>query len=143
MNSVLSRGAAVLLAVSSFAPAPSAQAPQNGEARATVPVVIRTDYDMQTFVAAPALSATELAGRRLFAQRCANCHGGSAQRPGPPLGRQAVDRLGDLAIRDKVAKGSAAMPGFGYTLAPLQVDQIVAFLKTYTPSATAAAGGPD
>jgi hypothetical protein len=36
------------------------------------------------------------------------------------------------------------MPGFAYTLQPAQVDQIVAFLKTYSPPRSQApAAGPD
>ena len=133
MNRVLLRCVAWLVASSPLVVASWVHAQQNGEARATVPTVVRTDYDMRTFIAPLPLNETELQGRRLFAQRCANCHGGTAQRPGPPLGQQAVERLGDTVIRDKVTKGSAAMPGFAYTLQPAQVDQIVAFLKTYSP----------
>ncbi len=117
---------------------------QNGEARATVPAVERTDYDMRTFIAPLPLNETEAKGRILLAQRCTNCHGGTAQRPGPLLGKQTVERLGDSAIREKVRKGSAMMPGFEYSLEPAQVDQIVAFLKTFTPArAQAIDGGAD
>lgn len=110
-------------------------AQRNGEAYSTVPSVERTDYDMKSFLAPPALSETELRGRKLFAQRCANCHGGTVQRPGPPLGRQTVERLGEAPVREKVKKGSTMMPGFEYTLEPVRIDEIIAFLKTYTPPA--------
>ncbi len=144
MNRVLVRCVALLVALSPLAAASRVHARQNGEARATVPTVVRTDFDMRTFIAPLPLNETEVQGRRLFAQRCANCHGGTAQRPGPLLGQQAVERLGDTFIRDKVTKGSAAMPGFAYTLQPTQVDQIVAFLKTYSPPRIQApAAGPD
>ena len=133
MNRVLLRCVAALVTLAPFAAASWAHAQQNGEARATVPTVVRTDYDMRTFIAPLPLGETELKGRRLFAQRCVNCHGGTTQRPGPPLGQQTVARLGDSAIREKVAKGSVAMPGFAYTLQPAQVDQIVAFLRTFVP----------
>jgi len=103
---------------------------QNGEAHATVPTVVRTVYDMRTFIAPLPLNETESKGRTLFAQRCANCHGGTAQRPGPPLSQQTVQRLGDVTIREKVGKGSQMMPGFAYGLEPAQIDQIIAFLKT-------------
>ena len=103
---------------------------QNGEARSTMPMVVRTDYDMRKIMAPLPLSEAEAKGRSLFAQRCANCHGGTAQRPGPLLGQQTVERLGEAAIRDKVRKGSQIMPGFAYTLEDARIDQIVAFLKT-------------
>jgi mono/diheme cytochrome c family protein len=121
---------AVLVTLSPFAVASWVQAQQNGEARSTVPTVVRTVYDMRTFVAPLPLAETELKGRRLFAQRCANCHGGAAQRPGPLLAQQTVERLGEPSIREKIRKGSAMMPGFEYSVQPAQIDQIVAFLKT-------------
>jgi len=111
MDRVLVRRAAVLVALSLSLMVSWAHAQQNGEARSTVPTVERTDYDMRTFIAPLALNETELRGRKLFAQRCANCHGGTAQRPGPPLGQQTVAKLGDASIREKVRKGSPMMPG--------------------------------
>ena len=129
MNRKLLRCAAVLVTLSPFAVASWVHAQQNGEARSTVPTVERTDYDMGAFMTPLPLAETELKGRRVFAQRCANCHGGTAQRPGPPLGKQTVERLGDDVIREKVRKGSPMMPGFEYSVQPVQIDQIVAFLK--------------
>jgi len=129
----LLRWVAVLVTLSSFAMASWLQAQQNGEAQATVPTVVRTDYDMRTFIAPLPLTETELKGRGLFAQRCANCHGGTAQRPGPQLGQQTVARLGESSIREKVRKGSPMMPGFEYSLEPAQIDQTIAFLKTVAP----------
>jgi mono/diheme cytochrome c family protein len=133
MNRVLVRCAAVLVTLSPFLVASWVHAQQNGEAQATIPTVVRTDYDMRTFVAPLPLNETELKGRKRFAQRCANCHGGTAQRPGPLLGQQTVERLGDSSIREKVGKGSQMMPGFAYSLEPAQIDQIIAFLKTVVP----------
>ena len=130
MNRVLLWCVAVLVTLSPFAAAPWVQAQQNGEARSTVPTVVRTDYDMLRFVAPLPLAETELKGRGLFARRCANCHGGTPQNPGPQLSRQTVERLGESVIHEKVRKGSPAMPGFEYSVEPAQIDQIVAFLKT-------------
>ena len=133
MNRVLLRCGALLVALSPFVVASWVHAQQNGEAHATVPTVVRADYDMRTFIAPLQLNETELKGRKLFAQRCANCHGGTAQRPGPPLGQQTVERLGDSFIREKVRKGSLMMPGFEYSLELTQIDQIITFLKTVAP----------
>ena len=135
--------AAIVVAVSTFAAAPWVQAQRSGEPYSTVPTVERTDYDMGTFMTPVPLSDTQLRGRKLFAQRCANCHGGTNQRPGPLLGQQTVTKLGDSSIREKVRKGSTAMPGFEYTLAPARIDDIIAFLKTYTPARRDQAGGPE
>jgi mono/diheme cytochrome c family protein len=133
MNRLLVRCGAVLVTLSPLAMASWVQAQQNGEAQATVPTVVRTDYDMRTFIAPLPLTETELKGRGLFAQRCANCHGGTAQRPGSQLGQQTVARLGESSIREKVRKGSPMMPGFEYSLEPAQIDQTIAFLKTVAP----------
>jgi len=133
MNRVLLRCVAVLVTLSPFAMASSVRAQQNGEAQATVPTVVRTDYDMRTFIAPLPLTETELKGRGLFAQRCANCHGGTTRNPGPLLGQQTVERLGESSIREKIRKGSPVMPGFEYSLEPAQIDQIIAFLKTAAP----------
>lgn len=130
MNRVLLRRVAALMTLSPFIVASWVHAQQNGEARATVPTVERKDYDMRTFIAPLPLNETELKGRKIFAQRCANCHGGNAQRPGPLLGQQTVERRGDSFIREKARKGSMMMPGFEYSLEPVQIDQIIAFLKT-------------
>jgi len=35
------------------------------------------------------------------------------------------------------------MPGFQYTLQPVQIDDIIAFLKTYTPPPRSAAAGDE
>jgi mono/diheme cytochrome c family protein len=130
MNRVILRCVAVLVTLLPFIVASWGHAQQNGEARATVPTVERKDYDMRTFIAPLPLTETESKGRRIFAQRCANCHGGTAQRPGPLLGQQTVERRGDSFIREKARKGSMTMPGFEYSLEPVQIDQIIAFLKT-------------
>ena len=125
--------ALTLIAVALVAATAWAQAPQNGEPRSTVPTVVKMEYDTATFMAPLPLNETQMKGRTHFAQRCANCHGGNNQQLGPLLGRETVDRLGDAAIREKVQKGSMLMPGFQYTFDAAEIDQIVAFLKTYTP----------
>ena len=130
MNRMVVRWVAALVTSSPFVVASWVHAQQNGEAHSTVPTVVRTDYDMRKFVAPLPLNETELKGRKLFAQRCANCHGGTAQRPGPLLNQQTVERLSDSVVREKVRKGSVMMPGFEYTLEPARIDQIIAFLKT-------------
>ena len=131
MNRVLLRGVALFVTLSPLAMASWVQAQQNGEARAMVPTVVREDYDMRKFMVPLPLTEVEMKGRSLFAQRCANCHLGTAQRPGPLLSQQTVEKRGEAFIREKIMKGTPAiMPGFEYSLEPARIDQIVAFLKT-------------
>ena len=44
-----------------------------------------------------------------------------------------VEKLGEAAIREKVRTGSPMMPGYEHTFLPAQLDELVAFLKTFTP----------
>ena len=129
---------AVMLAI-----AAAAQAQRNGEAFSSTPTVERERYDARVFMAALPLTEAQLNGRRIVAQRCANCHAGNPRQPGPPLGRQIVESRGEAFVRDKVKKGSTLMPGFEYTLQASQIDDIVAFLKTYTPPARSPAAAED
>jgi mono/diheme cytochrome c family protein len=138
MRRELLRLVGALAALALLAAALEAQE-RNGESYSTTPEVVREVYDMRAAMTPPPLGDAELKGRALFAQRCANCHGGTRQRPGPLLGRATVERLGEAAMQEKVRTGSPMMPGFQYTLQPAQIDQIVAFLKTHTPRGQGAA----
>lgn len=132
--------AAATLAVAAAA---AAQAQRNGEAFSSTPVVERERYDTRVFMAPLMLTEAQLNGRRIVAQRCANCHAGNPRQPGPPLGKPVVESRGEAFIRDKVNKGSMLMPGFQYTLNAGQIDDIIAFLKTYTPPARGPAAGDE
>jgi mono/diheme cytochrome c family protein len=115
----------------------------NGEATSSTPTVERVPYDTRVFMAPLMLTEAQLRGRRIVAQRCANCHAGNPRQPGPPLGKQIVESRGEAFIRDKVKKGSTLMPGFEYTLQPDQIDDVIAFLKTYSPPARSPAAPED
>lgn len=119
------------------------QAQRNGEATSSTPTVERVSYDTRVFMAPLMLTEAQLNGRRIVARRCANCHAGNPRQPGPPLGRQVVESRGETFIRDKVKNGSTLMPGFQYTLEPNQIDDIIAFLKTYSPPARSLAAPED
>src|SRR5215469_6342302 len=105
------------------------------------PTVTRKDYDMAKVVAATALPPAARAGRRLFTQRCANCHDALstavAQSYGPDVSRDTVQKLGDGGMRAVIGSGSDRMPGFRYALDAEQVGQIIAYLRTRPPSAAA------
>jgi len=106
--------------------------PVGAQAPATTPKVVRTEYDMKKLVVPPPLSETELAGRRLFVQRCSVCHDPPGAW-GPWLDQGTVTAAGEPRVRDVIMTGSRRMPGWQYTFEPAQVDQIIAFLKTVTP----------
>ena len=109
------------------------------------PKVVVTQYDMTKVAAPPALSPVELSGKKLFVQRCALCHDLLGQPAtttvGPWLDVETVKRSED-AVRQKIMDGSRRMPAWKYTLAPPQVESIVAYLKTVTPDQKPKPGGP-
>jgi mono/diheme cytochrome c family protein len=109
--------------------------PPPGQGSHTVPTVVRKDYDMARLAAPVALSESDLAGRRLFVQRCGLCHDpvGQGRIQGPWLDRESFGAEKEAAARRVIEQGSARMPGFRHALTPGQIDQIVSFLKTVTP----------
>ena len=106
-----------------------------GRGGQSTPTVVRKEYDMRQLAAPPTLSENELAGRRLFAQRCGLCHDpvGQARTPGPWLDRETLTRSGEPGVRQVISIGTPRMPGFQYALKASQVDDLLAFLKTVTP----------
>jgi mono/diheme cytochrome c family protein len=94
-------------------------------------------YDQRQLLARPSLSESALKGRTLWVQRCAYCHDGvgtpTYHTLGPWLGAETVKPDREVFVREKIARGSARMPGFRYTLQPDQIDQLIAFLRSVTP----------
>ena len=83
-------------------------------------------------VSAQGLSETERTGLELFLQKCAVCHLGIPPRQqtyGPLLHQEVVAAKGDDAVRKKIMEGSQLMPGFQYTLKPVDINKIIAWLK--------------
>jgi mono/diheme cytochrome c family protein len=74
-------------------------------------------------------------GKAIFAQSCASCHtlaaAGASGSVGPNL-----DQLkpGKAAIATQVTKGGGAMPAFGGTLAPKQIDAVAAYVAAVAGS---------
>jgi mono/diheme cytochrome c family protein len=71
-------------------------------------------------------------GRRIFNQSCATCHDtlGTTTKPGPRLKNYyRHQRPADATVRTIIQQGKGRMPAFS-TLNPLQVDDLVAYLKT-------------
>jgi mono/diheme cytochrome c family protein len=86
------------------------------------------------------LSPAELAGKKVFMQRCQTCHIPStpvADISAPYLDGQTLTAIGDAAVRKHIWEGDAQTPGFQYTLTPGDVDNILVYLKTlsYDPVA--------
>jgi mono/diheme cytochrome c family protein len=91
--------------------------------------------------AAPSLDATQTAGRALFAQHCVVCHVKTlvtaVRTYGPALSKDTLSGQED-ALRFFISEGTPSMPGFKYSLAPEEIGEIVAYLKTLPATAPAA-----
>jgi|SRR5690242_5931700 mono/diheme cytochrome c family protein len=91
--------------------------------------------------AAAALSVTQSAGRALFAQHCVVCHVKTlvtaVRTYGPALSKDTLAGQED-ALREFISSGTPNMPGFKYSLAPEEIGQIIAYLKTLPAPAPAA-----
>lgn len=88
-------------------------------------------------VSASISSESVKGGERLYLQRCALCHSGTAPRYetyGPLLNGQLIASRGDERARKFIVDGSARMPGFQYSLDDAQITNIIAFLKTLKDS---------
>jgi mono/diheme cytochrome c family protein len=81
----------------------------------------------------PALTPKELAGRNLFTQHCVVCHVKTlvtaVRSYGPSLSRQSLGGQEDV-MRELISDGTPNMPGFKYSLAPNEIGEIIAYLKT-------------
>ena len=78
------------------------------------------------------LTASQLAGKKLFVQKCSVCH--LPELPsytayGPLLDGKVVASRGDAAIREQIMTGSARMPGWQYTLSAAEVEEMIVYLK--------------
>lgn len=116
------------------------------ETQQAVPKVTRTDFDMREVVKPASLSPAETEGKRLWVQRCAICHDplGQPAYPssfGPWVDQETVKARGEDRIRQQIVTGSRRMPGWRYTLEPAQIEDIVAYVKTVTPSQKPAGAG--
>ena len=91
--------------------------------------------------ASAGLSGEELAGKKLFLQRCSICHLPPLHRPGDPqpygprLEGVVRDAETEKRAREFITKGSPRMPGFQYGLKPEEIDAVIAYLKTLQEAA--------
>jgi mono/diheme cytochrome c family protein len=117
-----------------------AAAPLHGQQSAgqpSSPAIVRTVYDMDKVVARSVLTDDQMAGKKLFTQRCALCHDALGQPAGrifgPWLDVDTVKRRGEAGTKEFISVGARKMPGWQHTLEPTQIAHIVEYMKTITP----------
>ena len=85
------------------------------------------------------LSERELAGKKLFLQRCSICHMPPLNTPedpdpkpyGPKLNGFVRDQATEDRARQAILNGTPRMPGFQYGLSKEQIDLIIGYLKVF------------
>jgi mono/diheme cytochrome c family protein len=106
---------------------------QNGENREKDGVALAPVHSIVPLPPSKTLSIAELAGKKLFVQRCSVCHLPalpSYSVYGPVLDRKLVASRGEAAIRERIMHGSSRMPGWQYSLKPAEIDEIIGYLQT-------------
>ena len=107
-------------------------------ASALISIVGSTGWSQEaqtSTTAAP--SEQEIAGKKLFIQRCSLCHLPPLGRPasarsfGPPLQGFVNSPEREVRVAEVIRRGTGRMPGFQYGLEPKEIDAIVAYLKTF------------
>jgi mono/diheme cytochrome c family protein len=100
--------------------------------------VVERDYDKKALLSAPPLSDEAYQGRVVWLQRCAYCHDGVGQPSyktmGPWIDSDMVKALGDDTTKELISTGTPNMPAFKYDLDTDQLNAVVEFLKTVSPS---------
>lgn len=106
------------------------------------PIVLASAAGGVPVVAGEACCTVEV-GRRLFQAQCVACHGQRGKGDGPAavamnprpsdLTGAVVIQASDDSLRQIVAAGRKGMPGFGRTLDPEQIREVLAYLRTLQP----------
>ncbi len=100
---------------------------------------------------APATEETLALGEQLYAQNCAMCHGfaGQGTRRAPALNvKSYLESTNDLALEQIITNGvpGTAMPAWGTRLTQQEIQAIVAYIRSWEPTAPEVAtpqrGGP-
>ena len=87
----------------------------------------------------PELSQRELAGKKLFLQRCSICHLPPLNEPGDPDPQPYGPKLNGFVrntetenrARQAILNGTTRMPGFQYGLTREEIENIIVYLKTF------------
>ena len=129
---LVSGGYSVALAQRAMVAAPDGASPAAPKVK-----VEKRAYDIAKLVGAPALAPEAYRGRTIWLQRCAYCHDGVGQPSyktlGPWIGAETITTLTEEGARAFIASGTEDMPGFGHTLKPAQMNDLIAFIKTLGP----------
>ncbi len=83
------------------------------------------------------LNDRQLLGLRLYNQSCRVCHTKpqlTSQQYAPVLSRISMNG-NEEALRTRIADGTPRMPGFKYSFNPVEIEAIIAYLKTVSPPA--------
>ncbi len=97
-------------------------------------------YSQQAPQSPGALTETQALGRQLFAQSCGICHLQAVRGTntyGPVLTKAATAGNDDV-MRAFMQNGTDRMPAFKYYLKPVEMDAIIAYVRTI-PAPTAPA----
>src|SRR5262249_18285835 len=85
-----------------------------------------------------AFAADQAAGRKVFQNTCATCHGpnGAGSPAGksvgaPDLCSAKVQHDSDELWKQQVQNGKNNMPAFGALLSPEQIDSVVKYVRTF------------
>src|ERR1700716_2697010 len=92
-----------------------AQQPLSPPSRVESPKPERVEYNIRQLISKSSLSETEMAGKRLVAQRCALCHFvqlSTEKARAPELTSQTLTRLGEDGVRQQIMSGSSSMPAW-------------------------------
>jgi mono/diheme cytochrome c family protein len=100
-------------------------------------------------------AAVLAAGKRVYQDKCLNCHGENGDGRGPQAWMYSVQpsdftdakkmgRATDGELFWKIAKGRRPMPSFQGKLSEREVWELVAYIRTFAPkpAAKSSAGGP-
>ena len=94
-------------------------------------------YRQAPVSARPADGQVVKRGEALFTRHCPICHLGRPSEARPYVGRNLRGILKnakparETEVREAIRKGNDRMPGYQYALTPAQVDDLIAYLKTY------------
>ena len=97
------------------------------------PASARSASDIVPLPSIKTLTTAQAAGKKLFVQKCSVCHLPalpSYTAYGPLLDNNVISDRGEESVREQIERGSAKMPGFRYALSPVEIEQIVGYLKT-------------
>ncbi len=98
----------------------------------------RTRIATAAFAVAVPLAATPAGGAGIFNSKCTACHGPDASGSTPTgrgmnirdLRSPAVQKQSNAEIAAIITKGKAPMPGFGKSLAPAEIQQVIVYLRS-------------